>query len=101
MLLAVHDELIGECPKENKDVVAERLTFLMKNCVSKDLSIPFKCDPDISDNWYFNNYVAELKKQLRKLQEKGLEKEKAIVSLITEHTEFPENKIRDFLNYEN
>lgn len=51
LLLAVHDELIGECPKENAKEVAERFAHLMVEA-AKDLSVPSKCDVEITERWY-------------------------------------------------
>ena len=51
MLLAVHDELIGECPKENAKEVADRFSQLMVEA-AKDLSVPSKCDVEITERWY-------------------------------------------------
>lgn len=51
LLLAVHDELIGECPKENAKEVAERFSQLMVEA-AKDLSVPSKCDVEITERWY-------------------------------------------------
>lgn len=50
MLLAVHDELIGECPIEN----AKRCGELMSECMLapvKDFVIPFKCDCEFMSRW--------------------------------------------------
>jgi len=51
LLLPVHDELIGECPKENAKEVAERFSQLMIDA-AKDLSVPSKCDVEITERWY-------------------------------------------------
>jgi DNA polymerase I-like protein with 3'-5' exonuclease and polymerase domains len=51
LLLAVHDELIGECPKENAKEVTERFAHLMVEA-AKDLSVPSKCDVEITERWY-------------------------------------------------
>lgn len=51
MLLAVHDELIGECPRENAKEVAERFSMLMVEA-AKDLVVPSKCDVEITECWY-------------------------------------------------
>lgn len=51
LLLAVHDELIGECPRENAKEVAERFSLLMIEA-AKDLVVPSKCDVEITDCWY-------------------------------------------------
>jgi DNA polymerase-1 len=51
LLLAVHDELIGECPRENAKEVAERFSLLMIEA-AKDLVVPSKCDVEITECWY-------------------------------------------------
>lgn len=51
MLLTVHDELIGECPKENVKEVAGRFSKLMVEA-AKDLVVPSKCDVEITECWY-------------------------------------------------
>ena len=51
LLLTVHDELIGECPKENAKQVAERFSALMIEA-AKDLDVPSKCDVVITERWY-------------------------------------------------
>jgi DNA polymerase I-like protein with 3'-5' exonuclease and polymerase domains len=51
LLLTVHDELIGECPKENAKEVAERFSQLMIDA-AKDLAVPSKCDVEITERWY-------------------------------------------------
>lgn len=51
LLLAVHDELIGECPIEN----AKRCGELMQECMLqpvKDFVVPFKCDVEYFEKWY-------------------------------------------------
>lgn len=56
ILLQIHDEFIGECPIEHAEKAADRLTEVMKNSVSDIINVPFKCDPDISTCWYYNDY---------------------------------------------
>jgi len=51
LLLTVHDELIGECPKENIKEVSELFSKLMIEA-AKELVIPSKCDLSVSDRWY-------------------------------------------------
>lgn len=51
LLLPVHDELIGECPRENAAPVAKRFAELMV-LAAKDLSIPSKCDVEVTECWY-------------------------------------------------
>lgn len=52
LLICVHDEVIGECPKENAKEVKERLSYLMRKAPSNLIELPFKCDCEVSYNWY-------------------------------------------------
>lgn len=51
LLIPVHDELIGEAPKENAELAAKRLSELMVQAASK-LDVPSKCDTEITDRWF-------------------------------------------------
>lgn len=51
LLLAVHDELIGECPEENAKEVADRFAQLMIDA-AHELVVPSKCDVVVTDCWY-------------------------------------------------
>lgn len=97
LLLSVHDELIGECPKENTEAVAKRLTYIMKTCIDDVSSVPFKCDADISDHWYFNDYSNTLRQEYKKLLAKGVNQEEALKSLIEEHPELTPEEITEIL----
>lgn len=70
LLLAVHDELIGECPEENADKTSERLSYLMKIAAQPECMITMKCDALTFPRWYwdvrseeilesYNNYLKE------------------------------------------
>lgn len=51
LLMSVHDENIGECPKENVKRVTELLSEVMISANNK-CSVPMKCDAEISECWY-------------------------------------------------
>lgn len=51
LLMSVHDENIGECPKENVKRVTELLNEVMIQANNK-CSVPMKCDAEISEYWY-------------------------------------------------
>lgn len=70
LLIGVHDELIGECPLQYKDEVAERLTTIMKTAAADVCEVPFKCDAELSTCWYLPQYTAEIEKQFDNLLEK-------------------------------
>lgn len=67
LLIGVHDELIGECPKENAQAVADRLCYVMKTAASGIVEVPFKCDPDIAECWYLNDYQDLVRKEFKEL----------------------------------
>lgn len=50
LILQVHDELIVECPPEEKDEVAALLHRCMENVLP--LSVPLVADVHIGENWY-------------------------------------------------
>lgn len=95
LLIGVHDELIGECPKENKEKVAERLSYLMKTAVP-ELSVPFKCDAEIEEHWYENDYSHLIQNEYNKLLKDGVEKEKALKTVQNTHYESTPDKIKEY-----
>lgn len=52
LLIQVHDEVIGECPEENMKEASERLSYLMRTAPIHLIKLPFRCDCDITRNWY-------------------------------------------------
>ena len=52
ILLTVHDEIIGECPAENAKEVAKLLSEDMINSAREKVSVPMKCDAEITRAWY-------------------------------------------------
>ncbi len=50
MIIQVHDELIFDIPKEEKDKVLEIITDIMENVFKLD--VPLKVDVAIGENWY-------------------------------------------------
>lgn len=51
LLLYVHDEIIGQCPKENVAKVKELVEECMVNA-GQGLDIPLVCDTEITEGWY-------------------------------------------------
>ena len=52
LIIQVHDEVIGECPKENAKEAGERLSYLMRTAPTRLIDLPFKCDTETTYNWY-------------------------------------------------
>ena len=52
LLIPVHDELIAECPEEHAKECSERFAQLMSEAAGSRLTIPIKCDVEITKCWY-------------------------------------------------
>ena len=63
LLIAVHDELIGECPIENKEECKKLLSQEMLNAALPEVTVPMKCDADDFPSWYYDVYSSEIKKE--------------------------------------
>ena len=63
LLIAVHDELIGECPLENADKCKDILSQEMINAALPEVAVPMKCDADEFTHWYYDVYSSEIKKE--------------------------------------
>lgn len=91
LLIAVHDELIGECPEENKEKCKELLTKIMVESALPEVVVPMKCDTDDFPSWYFDVYSSEIKKEYEKLKNEYTE-QNARITLYKNHSELlPEN----------
>lgn len=98
MLIGVHDELIGECPKEYAEQVAERLSYVMRTCIEDYCVVPFKCDADICTHWYLNEYESSVSKEYSELVKKyDGDCDKALKDIINSHSESTEEFIKSFL----
>jgi DNA polymerase-1 len=49
MIMQVHDELVFDLHKEEKDIVKENVIKLMREAVQ--LEVPMEVEVGISDNW--------------------------------------------------
>lgn len=97
IVLQIHDELIGECPVEYAEKVADRLSEVMKHSAEPVVSIPFKCDASIVSRWYEDDYGDILREEYKKLKESDTP-QRAYEKLIVEHSELTEEQLKDFLN---
>lgn len=77
LMIGVHDELIGECPKENVEKVADRLGYLMRTAADDVCEVPFKCDPEITTCWYLTNYQDIVREEYEKYVEEGMSRQEA------------------------
>lgn len=91
LLIAVHDELIGECPKENKERCKELLSSIMINSAKPEVVVPMKCDADDFTAWYEDVYGSELKKEYEDYLKSTNDKEKSFNLLKENHLEVSES----------
>ena len=74
-------EIIGECPRENSDAVAERLSQVMIESAATVCRVPMKCDCYEVARWYeddFSNAVYDKYKKL--MEEESMSYEDALTS---------------------
>ena len=67
LLIAVHDELIGECPEENKEECKDLLSEIMIKSALPEVVVPMKCDTDDFKSWYLDVYSSEVQKEYSEL----------------------------------
>lgn len=87
LLIAIHDELIGECPQINAEKVAQRLSQVMIDTAKTVCTIPMKCDAEITHRWYENEYKGMLAKELRERSQYGKPLEECLEDLYKSHPE--------------
>ena len=100
MLIGVHDELIGQCKEEYKDICADRLCEVMKTCVSDVVDVPFKCDPSVVRRWYEDEMGYSIQDKLKGLIAEGKTEEEAIEILKKKNPEFNDEQFHALLTIE-
>lgn len=75
LLLCIHDELIGECPRENAEQAAKRLSELMITAAAQVCSVPMKCDATITSRWYEEEATDSIYERYNNLKSKLGEEE--------------------------
>jgi DNA polymerase I-like protein with 3'-5' exonuclease and polymerase domains len=100
MVVGVHDELIGQCKEEYKDICADRLCEVMKTCVSDIVDVPFKCDPSVVRRWYEDEMGYSLQEKLNNLISEGKTREEAKEILHKKNSEFTDEEFENLLTIE-
>ena len=88
--IAVHDELIGECPIENSEECSKRLCEMMILAAKENgVDVPMKCDPTITINWYEDELTNDIFKEMVKYREEhNSDWLSAKNYVMSKHTEF-------------
>ena len=99
LTITVHDEVLGICPSDNAEEASKRLSEVMVNAAKTRCVCPFKCDPYVvNDGWYEDENVAALKNKYEKLINSGMSKECAIDNMISKYPFFNPDSVRAVLN---
>lgn len=104
LLLTIHDEVIGQCPEENADKVAELLPQIMvktaAECFAKhpeNTPVSMKCDPTVEKSWYLSEVESAINSKFGKLLEEGLSKEEALKKVQDTYCELLSENIKSNL----
>lgn len=97
LLIGVHDELIGECPIENADKVADRLCYVMRTAAADKVEVPFKCDPDVATCWYLNDYQDLVRKEFKQMLDSGKSISEAFKEICELRPESTEEQMKETL----
>ena len=100
MLIGVHDELIGQCKEEYKDICADRLCEVMKTCVADIVDVPFKCDPSVVRRWYEDEMGYSIQDKIQNLIKEGKTEEEAIAIIRKKNPEFNDEQFQTLLTIE-
>ena len=87
LLIMVHDELIGECPIENRDAALARLSYIMSKSGEPEVSLPMKCDAVAFSHWYEDEYTSMVCEEFDKMKEAGVSVSEIISRLQAKHCE--------------
>ena len=93
LLIPVHDELLGECPIENKDIVEKRLTELMIQSAKPECSVGMKCDAYVVKRWYADETMNEIHEEYSSLIEEGNNRDVAIEKISSNYPELKKETI--------
>lgn len=92
--LCIHDELIGECPRENAQKVADRLSQVMIEAAATVCKVPMKCDAEITSRWYMSDFSDSIKSHYDDMKEK-VGAEKAWDSIFKDNPMIEETYLRE------
>ena len=104
MIITVHDEVLGECPKENANKVADRMAQVMIDTSKPYMNVPMSVDCEVGSKWYINNYITSINEEYKKLisgdKKKNIlpiSKEEAFEKIVASHTECLREELHDML----
>lgn len=93
-LYVIHDEIAGQCPKENAPEVAEILKQVMIDSAKEVCSVTMKVDTYILRHWYADDCSAVIKERYKELC-KSISPEQAFKIIDEENEEISLKVLRD------
>lgn len=93
MLITIHDEVLGECPKENADKVEELLPDIMIKAAGRYIDVPMKCSPYNVDYWYQVELESEIMDDYKEFKQ-NLSTEEALTKLNEKHSQFTLDELK-------
>lgn len=92
-LYVIHDEIAGQCPKENAEKVAELLKKTMIDSAAEICSVKMKVDTYTISHWYYDDLSDTIKDKYDKLC-KTMSPEEAFKKIDEENPEISLNVLR-------
>lgn len=92
-LYVIHDEIAGQCPKENAEKVAELLKKTMIDSAAEICSVKMKVDTYTISHWYYDDLSDTIKDKYDKLC-KTMSSEEAFKKIDEENPEISLNVLR-------
>lgn len=98
LLLAVHDELIGEAPIEYKEQARERLSYLMRIAARPECMVTMKCDALTFPCWYWDVRSEEVRESYAKyIKDTNCDEILSMKYLKEDYSELSNEQIDDIL----
>lgn len=96
MLFVVHDEITGECPKENVEEVSKLLSELMIKSAEGMCSVKMKCDTYAVSRWYEDDFSDLVQSEYTSLLKEN--SDTAWDKIKDKHSEISENRLLEMCN---
>lgn len=97
LLVPVHDELLGECPIKNAELIEQKLAESMIEAAKPECSVNMKVDTYVVNHWYADDISDQIKDTYDKLL-KDMSEEEAYSIIQEKYSHFTEETLREMCN---
>ena len=96
LLITVHDEVFGECPRCNAELASKRLSEVMVKSAKTKCCCKFKCDGyEVVDGWYEDECGSQLKKEFENsIKKDNLSEEAALNKVYKKYSMFDYDAVK-------